>query len=80
MFRDIVVDCSGDLFYVVEINKCVNIVDRKNRYKVFREYGWIFFSINIIGFCNFLVVMIKDEDKVENKENKVVCYVYFKEE
>lgn len=39
MFRDIVVDCSGDLFYVVEINKCVNIVDRKNRYKVFREYG-----------------------------------------
>lgn len=42
MFRDIVVDCSGDLFYVVEINKCVNKVDRKNRYKVFRVWMDIF--------------------------------------
>lgn len=80
MFRDIVVGCSGDLFFVIERNKCVNIVDRKNRYKVFREYGQIFFSISIIGCCNFLVVMIKDEDKDENKENKVVCYVKFREE
>lgn len=37
-------------------------------------------SINTTGFCNLLVVMIKDEDKVENKENKVVRYVYSKEE
>lgn len=60
MPRDIAVDCSGDLLYVVEINKCVNIVDRKNRYKV-SEHGWIPLSINTTGFCNLLVVMIKDE-------------------
>lgn len=73
MFRDIVVDCSEDLFYDVERNKCVNIVDRKNRYKVFREYGWIFLSICSIVFCNFLVVMIKDEYKDEDKESFVLC-------
>lgn len=39
MPRDIAVDCSGDLLSVIERNKCVNIVDRKNRYKVFREHG-----------------------------------------
>lgn len=73
MPRDIAVNCSGDLLYDVERNKCVNIVDRKNRYKVFREHGWIPLSICSTAFCNLLVVMIKDEYKDEDKESLALC-------
>lgn len=46
--RHIAVDYQGDLLYAVERNRCVNIVDRKNRYIVFREHGWIPLSISSI--------------------------------
>lgn len=47
---------------------------------MFREHGWIPLSISSTVFCNILVVMIKDEHKDEDKETKVVRYVYSKEE
>lgn len=58
---DIVVINIGDLVYIDEDDKIINIVRNKKMEVLIKFYDWRFFNVCSIFFGNFLVLMGSDD-------------------